>query len=141
MSSQTDLDMGGTFRQTKRVYMGPSVGWVITADQVILPVTSASATISRGNSLVTVSRNGAVTLQLPLAKANTAGVQAVPGDFPIVPLCIVDIGGFASSVNTITINRAGTETIDGLTSIVIDSPYGAFVLRPDVINGGWTLTQ
>lgn len=141
MTSQTDLDQGGTFRQLQRVYMGPSVGWVMAASQVILPVTSASATIQRGNSLVTVNHNGAVTLQLPLAKANDAGPQAIPGDFPIVPLCIVDIGGFASDVNTITINRAGTELIDGLASIQITSPFGAFVLRPDVINGAWTLTQ
>lgn len=139
--SQTDLDQGGTFRQMQRVYLGPSVGWVWAPSTVILPVTSASATIARGNSLVTVSYNGPVTLQLPLSRANSAGAQAVPGDFPVTPLVIVDIGGFASAVNTITINRAGSELIDGLTSILIDSPYAAFVLRPDVINGGWTLTQ
>lgn len=138
MTSQTDLDQGGTFRQLQRVYMGPSVGWQLAPATVILPVTSASATVQPGNSLVTVNYNGAVTIQLPSAQGNVAGAGVVPGTWIPTPITIVDVGGLASSTNVITILPHGTETIVGLTSLVIDSPYGAYVLNPNDDSGGWT---
>ena len=141
MGSQTDLDQGGTFRSTQRVYQGPSIGWVTSAVSVILPITTAGPiTVQPGNSLVTVNFNGPVTINLPLAKGSAAGAGVIPGQFAVPPLTIVDIGGFAQT-GTITINAAGGETIDGLASITITSAFGAYRLQPNVINGGWTLTQ
>lgn len=142
MSSQTDLDQGGTFRQTQKVYLGPSVGWVTAPSQTILPITTAGpVSVARGMNLVLVSFNGVMVLNLASSKASLAGAQAIPQQFVIVPTVIVDSGGFASDVNTITIVPFGTERIDGLASIQIVQAYGAFVLKPNIDLGGWTLTQ
>src|SRR5271168_185546 len=93
MSSQTDLDQGGTFRQVYKVYMGPSVGWVEIPQTSILPIVSAgSISIARGTNLITLSANGNVTMQLPPALASAAGPQAIPKQWTIVPVVIVDIG-------------------------------------------------
>lgn len=145
MGSQTDLDQGGTNRQTQDTYLGPSIGWVRSAVSVILPITVGGITIVQsGNSLVTVNFNGSVTIQLPLSKGNPAGAGAVPGGYVQTPITVVDIGGFATA-HPITILPAGTETIDGITAasggIKLQSSYGAYVLQPDTINGGWILTQ
>ena len=141
MGSQTDLDQGGTVRQTQKVYLGPSIGWVMAASGVVLPITAGGTTnVVLGNSLITVNHNGAVTVQLPSSKPSSAGATAQPGTYPIVPLTIVDIGGFAAS-HPITILPYSGETIDGLTSITIQAAYGAYVLSPNQTSGGWTLTQ
>lgn len=142
MSSQTDLDQGGTFRQQGRVYMGPSLGWQIAPATVYLPVTSGgTTTVVPGNTLITVdSPSMSPLIQLPSAKGNTAGAGAVPGTWIPTPITIVDVGGHAGAVGILIVPFAG-ETIDGLTSITIDSNYGAFVLRPNLVSGGWTLVQ
>jgi hypothetical protein len=142
MGSQLDLDQGGTIRQLQNVYMGPSIGWVPAAFAALLNViTAGPISILTGNSLILVSFNGAVVLNLPKAKGNAAGAGAVPGTFIQTPVTIVDAGGFASGTNTITINAAVGEAIDGLSTIQIVSPFGAYVLTPNITSGGWTLTQ
>lgn len=141
MPSQLDLDQGGTFRQTQKIYMGPSVGWVAAPQQTVLPITvTGTYTLQRGMNLVTISANGNVTLNLPSAKATPKGPQAIPGQWVLTPVVIVDIGGFASSV-TYNIVPFGTETISSLALVRLQSNYGAFVLKPILETGGWTLTQ
>src|SRR6267142_2465660 len=82
MTSQLDLDAGGTFRQTQRVFMGPSIGWVNAPITSILPVTAAGTTVIQlGNTLITVNVNGAVTLQLPKFKGNQAGAGGLPSNY------------------------------------------------------------
>lgn len=141
MSSQTDLDQGGTFRQTQKVYLGPSVGWVNAPSANILEITTAAVTVARGMNLVQVNRNGIVAVNLSSSKRSLAGPQAIPGNSIIVPTVVVDVGGFASAVNIISINAFAGEFIDGLATITIEQPYGAFVLKPNIDLGGWTLTQ
>lgn len=141
MPSQLDLDQGGTFRQTERIYMGPSIGWVQAPNQTVLPVTTGgTTTLLRGMNLVLVNFNGAVTIQLPSSKATPAGPQAIPNQSVIVPVVVLDQGGFAYA-NPITILPFGTELIDSLASITLGSSFGAYVLRPEIDNGGWTLIQ
>lgn len=141
MGSQLDLDQGGTFRQRQRVYLGPSVGWIEVPYSVWLPVTVGGTTnVLRGNTLVTINFNGNVTLQLPSSLASAAGAQAIPGSFIDTPLTIVDIGGFAQA-NTYLILPFGSETIDNQASIQLVSAYGAFILKPQVLVGGWSLIQ
>ena len=141
MGSQLDIDQGGLFRQTNRVYLGPSVGWVWSPSQVILPVVVAGTTnVLEGTSVVTVNVNGSVTLQLPQSKQSAAGAGAVPGMAVSYPVTIVDIGGFATA-HPILILPFGAELIDGLASIELQSAYGAYVMQPDILNGGWILTQ
>lgn len=141
MGSQTDLDQGGTFRQNQSVYMGPSIGWMPAPFSVVLAVTtSGTTTVQPGNTLVTVNFAGPITIQLPIAKGNLAGAGAVPGSYLGVPITVVDISG-AANTNNITILPFGTEKIDGLSSIKIQSAYGAWSLRPDLVNGGWVVQQ
>ncbi len=138
MPSQLDLDQGGTIRQTQRVYMGPSVGWVNVPATVILPVTAAGTTVVLlGTTLVLVNVNAAVTIQLPSAK--DAGVPAIGLSGPYIksPITIVDIGGFAQA-HPITILPAAGENIMGLSSISLSVNYGGYTLNPSNTQQGWT---
>jgi hypothetical protein len=146
MGSQTDLDQGGTYRQVYKVYLGPSVGWVEIPQTSILPiVASGSISLARGTNLVTLSVNGNVTIQLPSAVASTAGPQAIPKQWAIIPIVIVDIGGFAGA-NLYNILPFGSELISGTynnTSQILrlSANYGAFILTPNLTAGGWNLAQ
>jgi hypothetical protein len=140
MASQTDLDMGGSFRQFVRRYLGPSVGWVWTPEDNVVPITAAGTkTVLVGTTLVTVNVNGNVTVQLPSAKASAnATAGALPGLSLALPITIVDIGGFVDGAAVlITILPFGAETIMGRASIQIATPYGAFTLLPNLTAGGW----
>lgn len=141
MASQLDLDQGGTFRQTERIYLGPSVGWQYVPQASVLPIVVAGTYgLLRGMNLVTINVNGNVTIDLPSSKASTAGPQAIPGQWIINPVLIVDIGGFAAA-NIYNIVPFGTETISSLASVQLGTPYGAFILKPLIETGGWTLQQ
>ena len=141
MSSQLDLDQGGTNRQTHKVYLGPSVGWVEASWEWVLNVTTASGIISLGTNLILVSFNGTVNIQFPSLKASSAGAQAIPRQFLILPITISDVGGFARAASPINLLPFGSETFSGLPSVAIASPFGAIVIRPDIVNGGGTLLQ
>lgn len=139
MGSQTDLDQGGTFRQWKRVYLGPSVGWVYAPDDNEWNITTVGTTsISPGTNLVKVNFAGVVSVQLFSSLNPVIPAGARPGSFVVTPLTVMDFGGQASDVNTITILPFAGETIDGLVSIQILNAYGAFTLFPKP-TGGWTL--
>lgn len=140
MASQTDLDQGGSFRQYVRRWLGPSIGWVNSPDENVVPVTAAgTTTLQPGTTLVPINVNGNVTIQLPSSKQSVAGQAAVPGLALKLPLTIVDVGGYPDgSTVTYTILPYGTEKIMGLDQIQIVSPYGAFVLIPELQgSGGW----
>lgn len=141
MASQTDLDQGGTFRQQTPVYMGPSVGWVRLMQAAVFNITAAGTfTLARGTTLVKVNVNGAVTVNLPSSKATPQGPQAIPGQWVLAPVTIVDIGGFASSF-PIHIVPNGSETISGLTAVDLASSRGTIILEPILETGGWNLIQ
>jgi len=141
MGSQTDLDQGGTFRQWTKMYMGPSVGWVPVPVDAVLDITATGVyTIARGTSLILLSANGNVTLNLPSAKASVQGPQAIPGQWVINPVTIVDVGGFADT-NTYNIVPFGSETISGLASVQLASERGTIILNPILTVGGWNLIQ
>lgn len=140
MASQLDLDQGGSFRQYVRRWLGPSVGWVNSPDDNVVSITvGGTTTLLVGTTLVPISFNGNVTVQLPSSKQFTvAGV--IPGRSLALPLTVVDIAGFVDGVTILyTILPFGTEKIMGLNLVQIASPYGAFVLLPIIDgNGGWT---
>lgn len=141
MGSQTDLDQGGTHRQMERVWLGPSVGWVNQPALSILNITAGGTyTIARGTTLIKISANADVTLNLPSAKASPAGPQALPGQSVITPVTVVDVGGFAGT-RTYTINPNGAETISGLASVTLASPRGSLIFEPLIDTGGWNLLQ
>lgn len=143
MGSQTDLDQGGTFRQWTRAYMGPSVGWVpIPVDAVLDITTGGTKTIARGTSLIFLNVNASVTLNLPSSKASPQGPQAIPGQWVVNPITIVDKGGFANPGTVdYLINPAGSEKISGLSQVALATPYGTVILIPILASGGWNLGQ
>lgn len=141
MASQLDLDQGGTFRQWVRQYMGPSVGWVSVPVDAVLNITATGTyNIARGTSLILLNVNANVTINLPSAKAAVQGPQAIPGQWVINPVTIVDIGGFASS-RTYNIVPAVGETISGLASVQLATDRGTVILIPILTTGGWNLGQ
>ena len=146
MASQLDLDQGGTNRQTHKVYLGPSVGWVEASWEWVQNIVLGGTTaMGLGTNLVLVNFNGAVSVQLPSFKATSAGAQAIPRQFLILPVVISDVGGFALA-NPITILPFGSELISGTfnntsTLLKLSSNYGSIVIRPDTVNGGGTLLQ
>ena len=141
MSSQTDLDQGGTFRQWTEMYMGPSVGWVRVPVDAVLNITATGTyTIARGTSLILLNVNANVTMNLPSSKASVQGPQALPGQWVINPVTIVDVGGFAAS-RTYNVVPLGSETISSLTSVQLASAFGSLILNPILATGGWNLIQ
>lgn len=70
-----------------------------------------------------VSTAAARVLTLPAANAVTAGRYYV----------LVDVTG-SGATNTITINRAGADTIEGGTSVVISQNYGGLILTSDGVS-------
>lgn len=138
MTSQTDLDQGGTSRQWTKAYLGPSVGWVSVPLQNILPITAAGTyAIDPSTSLITVNTAGSVTIVLPSCVTPAAGAQAQPGLFAKNPITIVDTGGHAQAA-PITIQRNNSnESIMGLTSIQITVNYGGYTLEPISATATW----
>jgi hypothetical protein len=139
MSSQTDIDQGGTSRQWTKVFMGPSVGWVAYPVQNLLSVTIAGTyVLDPSTNIVEVNVAGAVTIVLPSCRnpAVVAGAQA--GLYVKNPIVVVDTGGNAASNNiTITPNNV-SETVMGLASIKIGANYGGFTLQPIPSQKTWT---
>lgn len=138
MSSQTDLDQGGTSRQWVRTFMGPSVGWIYVPLQNVLPITAAGTyAIDPSTSLIEVNTTGLVTITLPSCVVPTVGAQAQPGLFAKNPITIVDIGGHAQAA-PITIQRNNVnESIMGLASIQITVNYGGYTLQPISGSATW----
>ena len=138
MTSQTDLDQGGTSRQLKKQYLGPSLGWIESPAEAasILAITSAGTySVDPSTTLVTVNVAGAVTLNLPKAHSPAKATGQL-GLFVQNPITIVDIGGHATA-NPITINPNGSETIMGLSSITLSVNYGGYTLKPINDLNGW----
>lgn len=144
MSSQLDLDQGGTFRQWEKVFMGPSVGWVWQPKAAVLTILTIGGTVlQRGTTLVKIGAvNGVVNISLPPSKASLAGPQAIPGQWIITPVTIVDIGGLAGTGPAIyTVFPAAGETISGLASVQLRAPRGSLIFEPLLETGGWNLIQ
>lgn len=138
MTSQTDLDQGGTQRAWVPQYLGPSIGWVWAPAQNVLAITVAGTyTLDPSTSLVTINVAGAVTIILPSAIDPTVPATVQPGLFVNNPVTIVDIGGHAQA-NPITIQpKSGAENIMALTSIQITVNYGGYTLAPNSSLKGW----
>ncbi len=143
MSSQLDLDQGGTSRQWVRTFMGPSVGWVMLPGLNPIALITAAGTyvIQPDTTLVEVNCTGAVIITLP--SAIYPGVPAITQGalYAKKPITVVDIGGHAQA-HPITIHPASVaENILGLASIQITANYGGFTLSPSNAQKGWTNPQ
>jgi hypothetical protein len=135
MSSQVDLDQGGTSRQWVLAELGPTFGGVWYPLQNLL-IAGATGTVNLdpSTSMVQVNTPTAVTIVLPSAKLPV--VPSQPGLFVKNPITIVDIGGNAGA-HPITIQPVAGENIMGLSSIQITINYGGFTLEPSSNLSGW----
>jgi hypothetical protein len=140
MPSQTDLDMGGTVREWVNQYLGPSVGWVqLPARNILEIIAPGTYTLDLSTNLVHINVNGLVTIIMPPVINPSVPAGVLPGKFGKVAVGIVDIGGFASGANPITIQRNNAnENILGLASIQITAQFGGFILYPSNTLKGWT---
>ena len=75
---------------------------------------TATLTSSVNDAILGVSGNAAIDIRLPAAGAFTAGQYFTVKD---------ESGG--ADVKNITILASGSQTIDGATSIILESPYAA----------------
>ena len=89
------------------------------------PIVSTPYAPVATDAFILVSFAGAVTINLPSAASRNG-----------YPLVIKDISG-AAGTNNITINRDGSDTIEGATSIVINTDWGGWHLVP--VSGGWVV--
>ena len=137
MSSQIDLDQGGTNREWTKVFMGPSIGWVARPVTNQFPITLGGTFIlDLSTNYVPVNTTGAVTIILPSTLNSPAGATAQPGTYVGTPIVIADIGGNAQA-HPITIQPTAGDTIMGLASIQITANYGAFTLSPNSTLRTW----
>jgi hypothetical protein len=138
MTSQLDLDQGGTSREWVNTFLGPSVGWVRLPARNLLNITAAGTyTLDLSTNLVHVNVVGAVTINLPSTQDPSVPAGVLPGKFGKVAVGIVDIGGNGNA-HPITIVPAAGETIMNDASIQITSDYGGFILYPSNSLKGWT---
>ncbi len=140
MSSQTDLDQGGTNRAYNRIYLGPSVGWITTpapASSLLSITTPGTYNLDPSTTLVTVNAAGAVFVVLPSAAVSAAGPQAQPGLFAQTPVTIVDVGGQAQAHPITILPFTGAQTIMGLTLVQITINFGGFTFKPIDAISGW----
>lgn len=105
------------------VALGPSIITVVTTPSVI-PTTANEVRFDVATAAATTLPDGVSWL-----------IRNPSADF-----LLKDISGNAGA-NNITINRAGLNTIDGLTSLVISSNYGFFALRFNTGTGNWMVVR
>ena len=95
-----------------------------------------------GNSSYTiVTTDRTVATNASLTSARTWTLPAASGMNDGQQLCVVDDAGGVTSTNTLTISRAGSDTIDGATSYVLGSAYQGVCLVADATNGKWSITS
>jgi hypothetical protein len=109
-----DLDQSGNGYQTIRVYLGPSLGWVLTQvkpQQYVL--TAGTTTLAPGSSIVLVDVVGLVTINLPDVSKWIQENAYQPATAFERAIWIKDFGGNANAFN-ITVAPFGAQEIDDL---------------------------
>ena len=91
----------------------------------------ANYTVLTTDRMVAVTAiTAARTLTLPAASTYPQGAI----------LTIADESGACSPTNTITINRAGSDTINGVSTLVLARPYGFAAIESNGVNK-WTMVE
>jgi hypothetical protein len=92
------------------------------------------------NANVIVNAATRILAYTSISTARNVTLCAASAFPPGVVLSVVDESGSCSASNTITINRAGSDTIDGATSAVLSSAYGSISLISDGASK-WTVAS
>lgn len=88
------------------------------------------AALSTDRTIAYTAITAARTVNLPAAASYPTGTA----------LTVFDESGSCSAANTITLSRAGSDTIDGATSISISTAYGYLALQSNGANK-WTIVD
>lgn len=139
MSSQLDLDQGGTYREWKPAWLGPSVGWIWMPNRNALSVvTGGTFTLDPSTSLVEINAAASVIIVLPSAIDPSVPAGALPGRFAKTPVSVVDTGGNAGAFPITIQPTSSSENVLGLSQIQISANYGGYILYPNSTLKGWT---
>ncbi len=132
----TDLDQGGNFNQQLKVYMGPTIGWVMFQVNPELDVTSAAALVIQPFTSRVMLKAAVTAITLPDVVAwMKAPFQQYTSGFDR-SLWIKDLNGNAQA-NNIVVSPSGTQKIDTLTSFKIISNHALLRLYPLIDLSGW----
>lgn len=146
--SQMVTDMRETRESARRLRFEPSASITATNVQTAIDAVAAAAVVAAGTppAIVPKAVNFAMSpyTVLPtdylLEVDTTGGVVVIQTQASAsrsnLPFTVKDIGG-NSAVNAISVLRTGAETIDGLTTYPIDTPYQSFTFKPKLAGNGY----
>lgn len=133
----TQLDQGGSNAQWTKVYLGPTIGWVMLPIVPELEVTSAAALVLSPYTSRVILKAAVKAIALPSVSAwMLAQFQANQASFDR-SIWIKDFAGLASDVAPIVVTPNGTDLIDGLASYSIVTPNDLIRLYPLTDLTGW----
>jgi hypothetical protein len=133
----SDLDQSGNAYQQAKVYLGPSLGWVMQQVKPEKVVGAGTIILQPGDSLIMAHTDvGPITVQLPdvVPWIREAAYQPMTGFERAI--WIKDVLGNAN-VNNITVTPFGTQTIDLQSSFTIISSFAMIRLYPLFDLTGW----
>ena len=105
-------------------------GWAGAMAQRTAVANAAYSALVTDRIVAYTSLSAAQTVTLPAAASFPVGER----------LLIIDETGACSTTNTITVSRAGSDTINGQTSLAINVPYGFLALELNGV-GAWAVTD
>lgn len=112
-----------------RVHDGSTVGGFPLGLEGRTPISDTAYSVLGTDRLVSYTTlTAARIITLPAASAYPIGAR----------LTIADESGSCSATNALTINRAGSDTINGTTSTVVSTPYGSVSIESNGSNA-WTI--
>jgi hypothetical protein len=133
----TQLDQGGSNCQFTRVYLGPTVGWVMLPVVPELEITLAAGLFLGNFTSRVLLKAACKSVNLPACAAwMLAQYQANQAAFDR-SIWIKDYVGDASAGAPIVITPNGADVIDGLASFKMITPYSLIRLYPLTDLSGW----
>ena len=117
----------GTSDQVLKTDGSGALSWT-TAAGLSTATLSTADTLSAGTEYHTDTSGAAFTLTLPSAPSDGTEIR------------IVDVKG-TFDTNNVTVNRDGTDTIQGSTSVTLSSENGVFDFHYDAGENRWTLAE
>lgn len=108
----------------------------LSLDGIYAPVSLLNAvTVTAAGTYSVQPTDSVVLINKSVAAANSVQLP-VAASRSGLPVTVKDLKGDAAT-NVITVLPAGSETIDGLASVPINSNYGAYKFWP--VAGGWVI--
>jgi hypothetical protein len=117
---------------------GATIGLTTAAAAAFTTLSLAGHAVSDAN--YSVAAGISVVAYAAITAARTLTLPAASGYAAYQQLLVVDVSGACSASNTITLARAGSDTINGGTSAVVAVPYGYVALASNGSNA-WTIVD